>query len=484
MIFALDYNNYKFEKLPDGQFIVVNLKVKEQQEQNPNRDKEMRIHYLLLKLPQECRKVLDANKVFTDEYLDAFWDQWHFLWNKYLQSQEEVTSIEENRIGYEAVNAISAYIPVFLCHDSWYAKNSEKEQQIVMAIDYFIQNSLIWNFNFGQSHDLSWELFIIEAIALLWCRYPKEKKWRELIARDIITHNLKVIQKIFLVISRSKLNLNDDFLRLRRLAIEWAYLKPYSYALQRAEVRQEDLQKAGCESNDWRKKKIQYFIEEKSLPLPENWGECNEIDQLRTLKNINHNGYVAMDVICSANLWLPPLNGNLGEVDRKDIVNTWHNIVNLMVLNHQNKESYRDDLPSQDEYRILDQIGTILPYLKDEEKPHLLWQPIFDLSERHEIWADRMLHHVHDSVLRAETLPDFYIPLVHSLVSNVLEVNSKVGKWSSYKNVWEALIGICEFNKKAWEEKNIKCVNDLKDVYLLWMEHVPINAERLSDFAS
>lgn len=373
MIFALDYNNYKFEKLPDGQFIVVNLKVKELQEQNPNRDKEMRIHYLLLKLPQECRKVLDANKVFTDEYLDAFWDQWHFLWNKHLQSLEEVTSIEENRIGYEAVNAISACIPVFLCHDSWYAKNSEKEQQIVMAIDYFIQNSLIWNFNFGQSHDLSWELFIIEAIALLWCRYPKEKKWRELIARDIITHNLKVIQKIFLVISRSKLNLNDDFLRLRRLAIEWAYLKPYSYALQRAEVRQEDLQKAGCESNDWRKKKIQYFIEGKSLPLPENWGECNEIDQLRTLKNINHNGYVAMDVICSANLWLPPLNGNLGEVDRKDIVNTWHNIVNLMVLNHQNKESYRDDLPSQDEYRILDQIGTILPYLKDEEKPHLLW---------------------------------------------------------------------------------------------------------------
>jgi hypothetical protein len=64
-----------------------------------------------------------------------------------------------------------------------------------------------------------------------------------------------------------------------------------------------------------------------------------------------------------------------------------------------------------------------------------------------------------------------------------VEVNGR-RRWSWYAKVWDALLGVDWYSRELWERRHLGIVRDMQDVFLLWMDKVPMEGRRLAGFAS
>jgi hypothetical protein len=57
-------------------------------------------------------------------------------------------------------------------------------------------------------------------------------------------------------------------------------------------------------------------------------------------------------------------------------------------------------------------------------------------------------------------------------------------RWSWYERVWDTLVGVDGWTRDIWEQRHDAVVRELKDVFALWMERVPLDGRRLGGFAA
>jgi hypothetical protein len=140
--------------------------------------------------------------------------------------------------------------------------------------------------------------------------------------------------------------------------------------------------------------------------------------------------------------------------------------------------------PQEDETWVLERVGAAVLQMQPSEQPELLWRPVIDLHTEGHDWPEVLAHSLHLHALRPEHTPAAYPNIVRLMLQQaVLDVGGK-RRWRSHEGVWDALVGIDGYSRNLWGHRHVALVRELEDVFLLWMEEVPIDGRRLAGFAS
>ena len=491
---ALDPSNYEEREDPEHGVVLVNVEALRVQEARSGEQRAMNIRMVATTFPMRCRTLLDDRQKQSGEQLAELWGHWHRIRELAAKGPELLDGQE--RFGDEYANAILGGITMFLWHEEWCAKDASRLPQLEAALRGVL-GAPPEGREFDSDDSIStwtWECFGAEASAMLWVRDRNNKEWRRLVAEAVFCQSYSVQRMLFARCAEFRASLGDDFSRLRRLAVEWAFVRDRVDLIRRVprkdlELEEQVLERVRHELVEWVEQKLAAFVNGSSLGMPPDWGTCDESIRFRDLDAARRKWLECrkMDfhVIRCTHEWLPLPNDAQDPHEREEVVRFWRTalgVVTARTLVNLNRCDHH--YPQEDERWVLERVGAGVLQLRAEEQPELLWQMVIDLhSEAHD-WPEAFAHSLHRNALLAKQTPTTYVPLVRGMVQRAFTDVDGRRRWSSHEQVWDAVLGIDWYSRDLWEVRHIAIVSELADVFTLWMDMVPLDGRRLGRFAS
>ena len=493
LLVNLDASNYEVRDDPEHGQVLVNVEALRVHEARADERRAMEEQAVLTGFPIRCRTVLDEGKQLDDARLAELWQQWARI--RELAAEDKPPSGEE-RFGDEYPNAIMGGVAVFLWHGEWCGREEARVATVLEVLREYLGAPLQRSTFGGDDSVSTWtsDCFLAEAVAILWTREPSSPEWRRCVADAALATKYITIKLLFTRCAASRQSLGDDFHRLRRLVIEWAYIKDRVDLLRRVprealQLDDEVLKRAQDALLAWGDEKIGAFVSGTMPGVPSDWTRCDEGHRFQELEGARRRmfGRPGPDfhVIRCAHEWLPLPNGAIDERERGEIVGFLRTALTFVIARPAADLKRRDhQYPGEDERWVLGLAGAVLLQLRDTEQPDLFWGPVLELHSEGHDWPEALLQSLHRNALASSETPAPYAGLVRAILQRAfLEVDGQ-RRWWSHERVWDSLIGVDGWTRDLWEERHEVVVRGLRDAFQLWMDQVPLNGRRLGGLAS
>ncbi len=484
--------NYERREDPQHGIVLVNVEELRVQEERAGERRMMEDQMLINGFPMQCRTILDERQRLSEAQLVVLWEQWNRI-RQYSLLGDKLPN-GETRFGDEYANAICGGIAVFLWHRDWCSAETSRLEEILTALDRVCaappERQIFDSDESASTWD--WVSFAAEAFAMLWAYDKSNDHWRQAVAVAVFSHRYSALKLLFGRCSEFRAVLGEDFSRLRRLALEWSYVRDRADLLKEVHPKPLQLDEAGIaqaqqELESWFEEKVTSFVNGSLGTMPADWADCDATSHFRELDAARMpwatHTRTTFHVIRCAHEWLPRLEAALDERERGDIIQFWRSALSFVIQRHRENNSGRQShYPHEDEFWVLRCVAGVALELRENE-PVELWQPIIDLLGRSHLWPSLFGRELHCHALSAARIPASYTRLVRMIIQRALTDVDGTRRWPSFEDVWDALLGVGPYACDLWELRHVTVVNELADVFELWMARVPQNHRRLAGFA-
>ncbi|MBK7048070.1 MAG: hypothetical protein IPH48_16510 [bacterium] len=429
----------------------------------------------------------------SDEELEELWRKWNRI-RELASDGWELESADEG-CGDKYANAIVGGVAVFLWHREWSTLDAFRWPEIETAFRGVLNAPPASGGFYSEDSTATWtwDCFGAEAGAMLWAADLRNEEWRRVVGEAVFNPRYAALRCLFATCAEHRTSLGEDFTRLRRLALEWAFVRDRIDAIRRRsrgflQLGERVLDGVRQELDDWANERLAAFIAGESEGFPSDWNRCDEHDRFRDLDAIRRPwpGYPGMNfrVVRCSHEWLPLPDEALDSGEREEVVRFWCTAIGFVRTRPLADLNRRDhQYPQEDERWVLERAAAALLQFRAEEQPELLWQAVFELHSEGHDWPEAFLQSLHQHALAAERTPVNFGPLVRLMLHFAFtEVDGK-RRWSEYERVWDAIVGIDWYTCDLWEARHAVAVRELEDVFSLWMAEVPLNGRRLRTFA-
>ena len=491
---SLDIANYEVREDPEHGSVLVNVAVLQLQQARADERRAMDDQMVVTTFPMRCRTILDERQQLDDTRLAELWEQWARI--RKLAVAGTVLPNGEQRFGDEYANAIAGGVAMFLWHGDWCLRDESRVPELLDALRAVLSEPPERHGLDGDDSISTWtfECFAAEAAAMLWARDPANEEWRRMVGEATFSKKYATTKMLFARCAESRRVLGEDFGRLRRLALEWAYVRDRVDLLRRVahealQLDDEVLKRLRQSLLSWAEERRSAFVAATLPGVPKDWAECDDASRFRDLDGVRSKwpGHPGLDfhVVRCAHEWLPLPDDAQDEREREEIIRFWRSALGVVVARPGINLSRRDyQYPQDDERWVLERVGAAVLQLRGDEQPELLWHPVLDLHSEGHDWPEVLAHSLHRQALVAQQTPTTYSSLVRSMLQRALVDVDGRRRWSSHERVWDALVGVDWHSRDLWEERHVVVVRELQDVFLLWMEEVPADGRRLAGFAA
>lgn len=366
----------------------------------------------LLRLPMQCRKILDAGTCYKPETLEGFFEFIKLTSGKEVENQEDgdepVHPVEDGVFGGIAVLTV--------LHNEWLSSDTSRmawcRTQLEASLTtppprsrYFSEIS-----NGGET----WDAFATECGISMLARDPSDGLARALVSRGIVSFFYSTTQLVVNKAAALKIDLNDDFERIVVAALRWSAIRPAIKILP---------PNFAAEITQW---------EERKTELVTSFNDGSLSPALPDIKHLNAATRVALDeihakqypehaafsrarmgrkgvrqsrealhpqrlgldtrVVTAALSWLT-LRSASTPAERADIilwlVKVLHLVLSTIPIVEDRETQELKGLPSDFDSWVFELLADAIPQLDPSEKPELLWQPILDLGAHPHEWVER-----------------------------------------------------------------------------------------------
>ena len=491
---SLEIKNYEVREDPEHGTVLVNVAALQVQEARADERRAMDDHMVVTTFPMRCRTILDERQHLDDTRLAKAWEQWGRI--RTLAAAGTELPNGEQRLGDEYANAIAGGVAMFLWHAEWCDRDESRRPELVDALRAVL-NEPPERHGLDSDDSIStwtYECFAAEAAAMLWAKDPRNAEWRRVVAEAALSQRYAAAKMLFARCAESRRMLGEDFGRLRRLALEWAYVRDRVDLLRRAprealQLDDEVLNRVRQSLAEWVEERLSAFVSAALPGVPRDWAECDDASRFSDLDGVRRRwpGHPGLDfhVVRCSHEWLPLPDDAQDEREREEVIRFWRSALGVVVARPGTDLNRRDhQYPQDDERWVLERVGAAVLQLRGDELPELLWHPVLDLHREGHDWPEVLAHSLHRHALAAQQTPPAYAGLVRSMLHRALVDVDGRRRWSSHERVWDALVGIDSYSRDLWEHRHLVVVRELQDVFLLWMEKVPVDGRRLAGFAS
>jgi hypothetical protein len=490
---ALDITNYEVRNDPEHGALLVNVATLRAQEARADERRAMDDQMLVTAFPMRCRTILDERKELDDARLLELWEQWMRV--RTLATAGTHLPNGEERFGDEYANAITGGVALFLWHANWCARDVSRLPELLGALRAALSEPPERR-GFDSDDSIStwtFECFAAEAAAMLWAKDPRNEEWRRVVAEAVLSQRYAATKMLFARCAESRSVLGEDFGRLRRLALEWAYVRDRVDLLRHVprealQLDDEVLKRVHQTLLDWVEERLAAFVSAALPGVPNDWTECDDPSRFTDLDAVRRrwSGSLGLDfhAVRCAHEWLPLPDDAQDEREREDVIRFWQSALAVVVARPATDLNRRDhQYPQEDERWVLERVGAALLQVRSSEQPELLWHPVLELHGEGHDWPEVLAHSLHRHALVAEQTPAAYANLVRVMLQRAFVDVDGRRRWSSFERVWDALLGVDWYSRDLWESRHLAVVCSLQDVFLLWMQQVPIDGRRLAGFA-
>ena len=493
IITLLDFSNYEILEDPNRGTVWRNVQALQQVQERADEQQVWEDQLLVMGFPVNCRSILDQKRTLSPEEYSNIWDRWRRI-RDLADRGDGVLPNGEKRFGDEYANAILGGIAVLLRHRASVAEDASSMEELLSALRSILDNPFEQGrYPHDSKSDLTSECFAAESLAVLWAGEPSNAEWRRAIAEAALGRRSAAVKLLFTRCAELRRTLGEDFSRLRRLALEWAYVRERVQLLRAPrevfKERQEGSQKVRDALAAWSDEKVAAFVSGASPPMPRDWTECEDSKRLAhmdsALEPCPRPGWQGLDlhIVRCAHEWIPDPDEALNEVERAEWIGFWRSALDVIFKRHA-KRGHDHGYPDEDEGWVLTRVAATVLQLREDEEPHMFWHPIIDLNGDDNDWPEFFGTSFHRCALSAEKTPGSYPRLLRRILERALsDVDGKI-RWRGFERVWDVLMGIEGDLRNWWEPRHAPVVESLSDTYDLWMGRVPPCGSRLAKFAS
>lgn len=490
----LDPANYELRADPTRGHVLVNIALERVQAERATEHQEMSDRMLLVGLPIRCRTVLDEKQVQSDAQLGELWQTWARV--RELAEAGPALPGGEERFGDEYINAILGGIAVFLWHDEWISRDATRQPEVEGVLESIIGGERPEPAGFRPEHDIStwtWDCFLAESAAMLWARAPQDTRWRRLVAQMVFAEKYAAVRLLFSRCAEHRVELGDDFGRLRRLVLDWAHVRDrvdVLHSLQHTAPQGDEQVRERLQHvvEDWVEQSISSFVDRTLAPLPVAWNRFEEAGRFAEIDTLHRrwpdSRLMDFHLVRCSHEWLPVPDEALSSEERSGVIQFWRVALDVVTTRPRADLQRRDhQYPHEDEVWVLENVAAVVLQLRPAESPELFWTAIVDLhSEAHD-WPETFLNALHRLALSSEPTPTTYAPLLHQIAQRAFSDVDGARRWPWHEEVWDALLGIDYRVSDLWADRHADHVLRIWDVISLWMEKAPQEGRRLGQFA-
>jgi hypothetical protein len=346
LIVDLDPGNYQMRADPKHGMVLVNVEAERVQSTRSAERQALNDQMLVTTFPMRCRRILDDRQRLTDEQLEDLWRSWSRI--RELAKNGMGLPAGEERLGDEYANAIAGGAAVLLWHDDWCSKASDRAAEVESGLLGVLDDPPARS---GLDGDDSvsmwtWECFAADATAVLWTRNPADLKWRRLLGKTVFGPKYSALRALFARCAERRGKLGDDFSRLRRLALEWAYARDCIDTIQSVprealKLDEQGLERMRQDLAAWCEGRLSAFIGATSTGFPSDWRECDAPAQCGELSSVRRRwlGKPKMDfrVVRSSHEWLPLPDDAQGRAEREEVVQFWQTALRIVTARPRTK---------------------------------------------------------------------------------------------------------------------------------------------------
>ncbi len=487
----LDPANYEVREDPTHGPVIVNVALERAQAGRAEERRVLDDRMLIMTSAVRCRDILEKARLQTDAELEGLWQSWVRV--RELAKNDPTPPGNEGPFGDGYANAIAGGVAVFLWHAEWLSRHEARRAEIENAL-LADDGAPPARREFDSERDVStwnWECFLAEAAAMLWAREPRDPRWRRLVAEAIFSHQYAALTLLFSRCAESRSLLREDFARLRRLAVDWAYLRERINALlnwqRMAPNDANQTERLQVELSAWVEQLVASFVDGTLEPLSSDWSQVPEAHRFQELDDIRRRWSASrlldFHVVRCSHEWLPLPDEASSAEERADVIQFWRVALDVVASRPRADLTRRDhQYPEEDEQWVLDHVAAVVLQLRPDENAEQLWAPIIDLhSEAHD-WPEVFLNALHARGLSAEQTPATYGPLVGQMAHRAFSDVEGAERWPRYEEVWDALLGVDSYVGTFWAERHAEHVVAIWHVVDLWMKKAPQDGWRLQKF--
>lgn len=438
-----------------------------------------------VKTALRCRKILDSSDVLDRGQLEAWWQHCRSL----VEEGRPSLPPAQDTLGDEWDNAVNGCIAVLLRHSDWCAEDVSRHGWMTHTLLALWSDQPQRIIDIGDSlSSVSWECFMAESAVTLWIGDIDNPELRALVAQMVfVLQKSKMRETLFQACAAFRSRIGDDFYRLRRLAMDAAFLKVRCQLLfQHSEyfgIDETQLELLWQQIETWVTDRIEAFVSG-ALPVElipwEEYDSANHFPAIEAKRIEWGHPALDLDVVRSAHTWLPLPNHAENAIERVSIVKFWKNAASFVAKRAAGRH---DCYETDDDTWVLENLGAALLQCEAGDEPHSLWRPVFDLPKAWHAFPESLMSALHRYALTAGEVPEHYVATVRSMAEHALGSTGEAQAWWPRDAVWDALLGLDWVSKNAWRAKHEPLVRSLLDVFRLWMQKVPLNGERLAIFA-
>jgi hypothetical protein len=484
--------NYEVREHPEHGPCLVNAEEERVFESRADERRVYEDNALLMVFPHRCRKVLDEESVLSETDREVMWKDWQRL--RALAQRAEGQPESRERFGDEFANAIVGGVAVFLSQPSAAADDWPQRDEVLGALRAVLRTPPRRSplDNWDSVSTSSWDTFAAEALVTLWVRDPTNSEWRSGVATGVFAPHFAALRQLFTRCARHREALGADFSRLRRLAVEWAYVWDRVDLLRHVPPEALQLGEGGRERAEaaiesWVTERVDSFAAGSMGIVPADWDECRERERFAELDAARGRWTRAdmnFTIVRCAHAWLPMPNEALDEAERVEWIRFWRTAL-VRTLKRPQAFTSRSErhYPDDNERWVLQGTALLVLQLRESEQPDLFWQPILDLVDEANDWSEIFLRALHREALEGQSVPATYVPLLRRLIRHAFLKDAGKRRWRSYESVWDALLAMDGYSRDLWEPRHRPVVVQLGDVWDHWMQQVVPTGRRLAYFA-
>lgn len=494
LIISLNPANYQAQEHTEHGTILINADAMRAYEEQADERQAIEDQMLVTSFPMRSRKILENNETLSADNLKTFWQQWVRV--RELAEQAPALPDGSERFGDEYANAIAAGVAVLLDHAEWCQGYPERVAELASALRGVLESPPPRSgFDTPDSMSTwSWDCFAAEALVMLWIRDPANAELKEGVGRMVLAPHYTAVTFLFSRCAKHRETLGADFERLRRLAIESAYVRDRAEMLARVppeglRMEMPTIERLRNTLTEWWEEKVLAFVSGSSSGVPENWEECDAPERFSELDAARARWSRSRDldfhVVRCAHAWLPLPDRAISEQERRDWIQFWHSALAFTLARPLALEAQDSNrFPGEDERWVLSAVAAVLLQVPPDESPEALWKPILNLCGELDDWPEFFMETFHLLALTADQLPATYVDTVRAIVRYAFTDIDDKRRWRSFEGVWDAVMGVDGYSCKHWEPRHAEAVVQLSDVFDEWMDKVPKNGRRLAYFAN
>ena len=486
---ALNFRNCRLAETSDGRVQVVNVATLQAQEARAAERVAIEHSMLLMAFPSRCRTILDGREELGREQLTKLWEQWLIV-RQLADGAEYRDEPAEPLFENPYACAIAAGIAVFLGAGDWcteYGRVPELTHALQRVLASLVDDSLG-----SRTEDVlstTTPCFVADAVARLWLMAPRDREWRTAVGNVILSYGRNAVRVLFRRCAERRGELGQDFGRLRRLALSWAYCRERTELLGSVPaeaIRLEDATREREEANlaRWREEALGSFVSAAGPGMPANWEECDSAPRFSALDEAlrpwSSGRPLDFAIVRASHEWLPRPADASDADERESLMLFWRTAVEIVVASPVQRGERR--YPNEDQRWVLERVGTVVVDAHPAEAA--LWHAVLDLDDDAHDWVATMVRASHRTALLAQETPAGYVGLIRAMIARAFDAPDGRLRWRSHEDVWDALVGTDGFLRVLWEPRHVRLVEELEEVFATWMASVPAHGRRLAGFAS